>query len=106
MKSGAFNLVAERYGLKKLHPNTHLYTGDKLVDFPGRRFRVKIAEDYNKKSVKKLLAGKKANLTTRNFPDTVSSLRKKFRISDGGDTYAFFCSGPEDRKLLIVTEKI
>jgi len=39
MKSGAFNLVAERFGLKKLHKNTHLYTSNELMpDFPGRIF--------------------------------------------------------------------
>ncbi|MDR0972648.1 MAG: SAM-dependent methyltransferase, partial [Prevotellaceae bacterium] len=41
LKAGAFKLLAARFGLFKLHPNSHLYTSDSpIVDFPGRRFRV------------------------------------------------------------------
>ena len=37
MKAGCFRLPATRYGLKKLHRNTPLYTSDTLVpNFPGR----------------------------------------------------------------------
>ncbi|MCJ7466744.1 MAG: class I SAM-dependent methyltransferase, partial [Maribacter sp.] len=34
---------------------------------------------------------RKANITTRNFKDSVAGIRKKFKISEGGDTYLFFC---------------
>ena len=105
MKSGAFNLVGYRYNLRKLHPNTHLYTGDLQIAFPGRCFKVIRTEDFNKRTVKSLLAGKKANITTRNFPESVANLRKKFKIRDGGDLYAFFCTGQNDQKLMILAEK-
>src|SRR5690606_37349066 len=38
LKSGAFNLISEKFRLKKLHQHTHLYTSETLIDFPGRRF--------------------------------------------------------------------
>ncbi|RZM08775.1 MAG: hypothetical protein EOO88_49725, partial [Pedobacter sp.] len=42
LKSGAFNLIASRYGLKKLHSQTQLYHADKVKpNFPGRIFKIK-----------------------------------------------------------------
>lgn len=32
---------------------------------------------------------KKANITIRNFPATVAELRKRIKLSEGGDTYLF-----------------
>ncbi|THD66744.1 class I SAM-dependent methyltransferase [Robertkochia marina] len=106
MKSGAFGLITQTYNVKKLHPNTHLYTSDELVSFPGRSFRVKQVLDYNKKTIKKALGGQKANITTRNFPETVAQLRKKFKINDGGENYVFFCTAADGRKIVILTEKV
>jgi len=41
LKAGAFNIIANRYNLEKLHPNSHLYTSNiEIKDFPGRTFRV------------------------------------------------------------------
>mgnify|MGYP000464820810 CR=1 FL=1 len=38
MKCGGFRSLATRYGLRKLHPNSHLYTSDhSCKDFPGGR---------------------------------------------------------------------
>lgn len=86
LKAGGFKVAAVRYGLKKLHPHTHLYTSDTLVDFPGRRF--KILQNINYKPGK--LPFKKANVSTRNFPESVATIRKRNRIQDGGETYLFF----------------
>ena len=47
----------------------------------------------------------KANITTRNFPETVEQLRKKLKIKDGGDTYLFFTTNVEDTKIVIQTSK-
>ncbi|MEG0519283.1 MAG: SAM-dependent methyltransferase, partial [Bacteroidales bacterium] len=39
LKSGAYKLVAERFGLQKLAPSTHLYTSNALCpSFPGKTF--------------------------------------------------------------------
>ncbi len=89
MKSGAFKLAAIRYGLKKLHEHTHLYTSDTLVEFPGKRFKLETSFSYNRKNMKQS-GVHKANITTRNFPYTVAELRKKHGIADGGDLTLFF----------------
>lgn len=103
LKSGAFRLVAQRFGLKKLHPNTHLYTSDMLKDgFPGRIFEVATYGNFSKKSLNRMLEGvKQANLSVRNFPETVDSLRKRLKLKEGGPDYLFACTILNNEKVLI-----
>ncbi len=103
LKSGAFRLVAQRFGLKKLHPNTHLYTSDILKDgFPGRIFEVATYGNFSKKSLNRMLEGvKQANLSVRNFPETVDSLSKRLKLKDGGNDYLFACTIFNNEKVLI-----
>lgn len=105
MKSGGFKSVGEQFKLEKLHPNTHLYTSDDLVDFPGRRFRIESVLPYSTKEMKKLRIGK-ANITTRNFPESVANIRKKHNIPDGGSAYLFFTTNMDGKKIVILATKI
>lgn len=105
LKSGAFKLIGQRFKLEKLHQHTHLYTSDQYIDFPGRRFLISHVHPYNK-STMRAFAFQKANITTRNFPESVSSIRKKFKIKNGGDTYLFFFKNLENRNQFLVTQKI
>lgn len=91
LKAGAFRIVAHRYGLKKLHPNSHLYTSDKPVeDFPGRCFEVIAHGGFGKRELRDLQKQlPKANLTLRNFPSTTDDLRKRMKLADGGEDYLF-----------------
>ena len=60
---------------------------------------------YNKKEIKKHLKENKANITTRNFPETVSQIRKKTKIKDGGSQYLFFTTlKNENLKVLICSQ--
>lgn len=101
LKSGAFKLLGERLGLKKLHTNSHLYTSDEFISFPGRIFKIKGVYDYSKKSLKKegII---KANITTRNFPDSVIKIRKKLGIKDGGEIY-LFCTTDLEANLVVIS---
>ncbi|WP_378187706.1 class I SAM-dependent methyltransferase [Aquimarina sp. W85] len=105
LKSGGFADVAQAYGVKKLHPNSHLYTSDSLLSFPGRVFKIITRSSFSKKDIKRLHI-EKANITTRNFPDTVASIRKRFKIKDGGDTYLFFTTDLHDTKIILHCKKI
>ncbi|MCF8715131.1 class I SAM-dependent methyltransferase [Joostella atrarenae] len=106
LKSGGFNIIADKLNLSKLHPNTHLYTSNELVaDFPGRTFIIKNILSYNKIELKKVLTNNKANITTRNFPETVAQIRKKTKIQDGGNTYLFFCTNHRNDKIVLHCEK-
>lgn len=103
LKAGAFRSIAITFQLKKLHPNSHLYVSDKLIDgFPGRRFHINGISSPNKKELSELL-GKvtKANLSIRNFPGTTAELAKKLNVKDGGDTYLFATTLADERKVII-----
>ncbi|MGL1888815.1 MAG: hypothetical protein OCD76_20050 [Reichenbachiella sp.] len=90
MKSGGFNSVANQFDLAKLHRNSHLYTSDqKVEDFPGRTFILEAVSVMNKKKLKSFLPNNKANITVRNYPETVQQIRKKMGIKDGGNVYLF-----------------
>lgn len=107
LKAGAFRSITVAYPVKKLHPNSHLYTSDVLIsDFPGRVFRIVNRCSFNKKEIKESLAGlKKANITVRNFPATVAELRKRINLTEGGDTYLFASTLNNGQKVLIRCEK-
>ncbi len=106
MKSGAFNHISEVFHIDKLHTDSHLYTSDQLIDFPGRSFKIKQEIPYNKKDMKQYISNSKANVTTRNFPQSVKDLRKKWKIKDGGDRYLFFTTIVDDDKVVLDCIKV
>jgi hypothetical protein len=106
MKSGGFNEIGNQYQLDKLHQHSHLYTSDEKIDFPGRIFEVQNAISYTKSEMKFFLENKKANITTRNFPDSVDEIRKKWKIKDGGNLYCFFTTNMNNHKIVLICTKI
>jgi len=105
LKAGLFNEVSHQLKLNKIHNNSHLYTSIELVKFPGRRFKIMKVLAYNLKKLTKLVPEKKANITTRNFPETVAQIRKKTKFKDGGDTYLFFTTDCNENKIVLICEK-
>lgn len=107
LKSGAFNMVSRKHPVYKLHPSTHLYTSDELINFPGRSFKINQIIPYNKQGIKILKnTFTKANISTRNFPQTVERIKIQLKIGDGGSDYLFFCKDADHNKVVLVTEKI
>ena len=105
LKSGAFLQVSEKLNIAKLHQNSHLYTSNHLLDFPGRRFEIKHCISYDKKQLQQLIPSKKANIATRNFPETVAQIRKKIGLKDGGNEYLFFTTDINNKHLVLICEK-
>ena len=107
LKAGAFKLVAQRFQLEKLHPNSHLYTSDQFVEnFPGRSFSVKQVSTFSKKDLRDLCKSvEKANLTIRNFPGSVAELRKRLKLKEGGDAYWFATTLANEKHVIIDTRK-
>jgi len=105
LKGGGFHSVSNTLNIFKLQKHSHLYTSESLIKFPGRCFKIEHILPYNKKEIKKL-ALKKANITTRNFPETVQQIRKKLNIKDGGTIYLFFTTDIDGNKILIVGKKL
>ncbi len=105
LKAGAFKSIAQQYALKKIAPHSHLYTSIELVkDFPGRIFEVKNVLPYQTKAFKKL-GLKKANVSCRNFSETVAQVKKKLNLKDGGNDYLFATTNNQNKALLILTNK-
>lgn len=108
LKAGAFKLGATRFGLRKLHPHSHLYTSDHPVaDFPGRTFRVERTTGFGKRELRAFCSGTpRANLTVRNFPSTVAELRRRLHLREGGDEYWFATTLADGRRTLIACRKV
>ena len=104
MKAGCFAAVEQAFGVRQLAPNSHLFVSEERVEqFPGRAFQVTAVTSMNKKELKTALQGiTQANLTVRNFPLSVAELRKKLRLTDGGDTYIFATTLSDGKKVLII----
>jgi len=126
MKAAPFKLLSQRFNIKKLHRNSHLYTSDELVtDFPGRIFEVINVIPFNKKTKKTLmqtltqtqsdehsatwrlgdLVTQKASIAVRNFPLSAEELRKYLGFKDGDDFYIFGTTMKGEKKMLVLGSK-
>ena len=106
MKSGGFDEISAFYQLIKLHKHSHLYTNSTIISFPGRIFEIEKVIPYHKIEMKNHLENRKANITTRNFPESVENIRKKWKIKEGGNQYCFFTTDVNDNKIVLICTKI
>ena len=107
MKAGCFGVLSGRYDARMLSKNSHLFVSrEPIAAFPGRSFRIIAVSSFNKKELKRHLAGiTKANIATRNFPLSVAELRKRLKLKDGGETYIFATTLSDESHVLMITEK-
>jgi hypothetical protein len=89
-----------------LHKHSHLYTNSTIISFPGRIFEIERAIPYHKIEMKNYLENRKTNITTRNFPESVENIRKKWKIKEGGNQYCFFTTDENDNKIVLICRKI
>lgn len=106
LKSGCSDNLCHALNIDKLHPHSHLFTNIKMIDFPGRRFLIETVIPFKKEELKKHIENKKMNITTRNFPLSVEEIRKKHKISEGGNVYTFFTTNINDEKIVLICNKI
>ena len=107
MKAGCFDEIARAYGVSAISRNSHLFLSDREIDgFPGRTFAIDAVTTMNKRQLRQTLSGmKQANIAVRNFPLSVAELRKRLKLSDGGDTYIFAATTSEGDHILMLTHK-
>ncbi|WP_407430761.1 THUMP-like domain-containing protein [Arcticibacter sp.] len=104
LKSGAFKTIAKRFELLKLGANTHLYTsGDLKENFPGKVFKIVFWEAYREFSRKRTSGS--FNVVSRNFPLSTDQLKKKHKLSDGGNDFLLFTTS-NDQLVTIRAERI
>lgn len=95
LKAGTFHLIANKYHLKKLHPNSHIYTSASLIkDFPGRVLKMEIIDS---KSVKK---NEQFNIISKNYPLKPEEIKKKYKLKDGGKEYLIFTQSKKGKIIL------
>ncbi|REG92131.1 class I SAM-dependent methyltransferase [Algoriphagus antarcticus] len=88
LKAGAFKTFGVRFGLKKLDPNSHLYTSSEVQrDLPARVFKVIQEVQPKKAEIKKLFPSGKVNVITRNYATGSEALKKKLGVKDGGEDF-------------------
>ena len=105
LKAGAFKSICKQFDIKKVAPNTHLYTSENIIEnFPGRTFKIEHLLPYQPKAFKKL-GIKKANVSCRNFKDNVEQVKKKLNLKDGGDNYVFATTNSDEKPILILCVK-
>lgn len=99
LKGGAFNLIASRYGLQKLHSQTQLYSSSKLIsDFPGRRFKINgLLAPADLKKEKDL----RGNVIARNYRDKAEQLVKKYKIKPDQHRFLIFTQSKKQGYLVI-----
>ena len=107
MKAGCFDEIARAYGVSAISRNSHLFLSDHETDgFPGRTFVIDAVTTMNKRQLRQTLSGmKQANIAVRNFPLSVAELRKRLKLSDGGDTYIFATTTSDGDHILMLTHK-
>ena len=107
LKAGGYNTTANYFELHKLNKNSHLYTSDKLItNFPGRTFVIKAVCNLKNKEIYNFIKDNKANITKRNFPISINSIRKKTGLKEGGNKYIFATRISNDKPKIIICEKI
>lgn len=118
MKTGAFNLIAQRYGIRKLGRSTHYYTFPKedsttdgsplkpTLTSLGKIYEIIGCSSLDKRSIKAI--GKeypKAEVTARNIPMDTDTLRKKLGVTSSDDTHIFGLKSDTEGNLLLVCRR-
>lgn len=97
LKSGAFKLIGQKYKLKKLHINTHLYTSNELVEtFPGKVFEV--SEEL--KNIKSKLENPAFHVISKNYPMSVEAIRRKYKLKESESQTLIFTQSIKEKHIL------
>ncbi len=105
LKAGAFQLIAQRFDLVKLHRNSHVYSSAHYrEDFPGRIFETIESVKLEKNLQHKFPRGQ-ANIISRNHPLAVEEIKKKTGLSEGGELY-LLCTQSERQKLALMARRL
>ncbi len=98
LKSGAFNLIGSKYGLGKLHIQSHLYFSEEVKsNFAGRIFKIERILKVNELKKEKDLQG---NVIARNFPEKAENLVKKYKIKPHQTQFLIFTQDKEGYKVI------
>ncbi len=98
LKSGGQDLAAQKFSLKKLHPNSHFYTSEKPeTEFPGKIFSVEeILKPFDKS-----LKSKRLNVISRNFPAKADAIEKRLKLKSSDRDFLLATTLFDNTKIFI-----
>ena len=95
LKAGIFNFISQKFNLKKLHPNSHIYTSNIRIDsFPGRIIEMEVIDG---KQIKKK---GQFNIISKNYPLKPEEIKRKYGLKDGGNDYLIFTQSKKGKLIL------
>lgn len=107
MKTGFFDSYAMSLGLEKLSRNCHLYTSEHyLSSFTGKVYELENIESMNLKEFEKNHKDLKAVVIRKDFPLSVESIRKKYKIGEGENKTIFAVKLFNGKHAFIFSNKI
>lgn len=105
LKAGFFKSI-QSAGVFKLASNTHLYTSEKIIsDFPGKKYQVLATGKLDLNWIKAYIKDNRANISCRNFPLKPEEIRKKLKLSDGGNITLFAYRDQNNLPILSICQK-
>lgn len=106
-KASAMSWISYRFNLGMIARDSHIFMStDPERGFPGRCFRLTGVMDFGSPVLKTVMKEtKKANVAVRNFPLSAEQLRRKLRLSDGGDLYIFGTTAANGSHILLFGER-
>ena len=107
MKAAPYKLLSQRFGIAKLHPNTHLYYSPEIVkDFPGDIWHIDRVADFSSGELKRLAREyPKINVAVRNFDYTADWLRKKLKVKDGDNHRLIATTLHDGSKVMLILSR-
>lgn len=108
MKSGMANAVVLRYSnLGIISLDAHLFVSSATVkDFPGSQFKIVDVIPFKSKELGRLPKDKHINVACRNFKLSAEQLKKRLKVTDGGEKYLFGTTMQDGKMVLIVCERL
>ncbi len=107
MKAAPFNLLCDRFDLKSLSANTHVYFGrHDALQFPGRALKLIEVLPYASGVLKRLSRTyPKADVAVRNFGISAQALQEKIKVKPGGDIRILGVTDSNDTRMLLILDK-
>lgn len=105
MKAAPFTILSSKFGLTKLHQNTHLYAGNSIIEnFPGKFYKIIDIINFSSSEIKSVAKKyPRLNVATRNFILSSEELTKKLKVKTGGNLKTFGVTVNDGTKKLIIT---
>ena len=100
MKAGMWDHLLEVEGMRKIHPQTHLFIhSEKKKGLPAQVYRILETFPFSKKAI----LPRKANVKVRNAKVKANEIEKKWKIQPGGDEFVFLVTDHLGKQMFILS---